>query len=192
AFLNSSLNSDEPQLENFFDQLKSSVAFIYGKQVNPNKQVGYGLSFGYDLGQPAIFPLFIYNNDFNLHWGLELLLPKSIKLRYSPSNQWHFYATSELKGASYHLQDEVLDGFDQLEFRRSSVRPNLTVEREIHDWLWVGGTMGYRIPINIFISEPGENRRNSIIEIDADAALYFNFSIFLVPPAKLYDKAKSG
>ncbi|MEM6525192.1 MAG: DUF6268 family outer membrane beta-barrel protein [Bacteroidota bacterium] len=192
AFLNSSLNSDEPQFENFFDQLKSSVAFIYGKQVNPNKEVGYGLSFGYDLGQPTVFPLFIYNNDFNLHWGLELLLPKSVKLRYSPSDQWHFYATSELKGASYHLQDEVLEGYDQLEFRRSSVRPSLTAEREIHDWLWIGGTIGYRIPINIFISEPGENRRNSIIEIEAESAFYFNFSLFIVPPSKLYDRAKSG
>lgn len=192
AFLNSSLNSDDPQFENFLDQLKSSVAFIYGKQVNPNKQVGYGLSFGYDLGQPTIFPLFIYNNDFNLHWGLRLLLPKSAELRYSPSNELHFYATAELKGASYHLQDEVLEGFDQLEFRRSSVRFNLRVEREIHDWLWVGGTAGYRVPLNIFISEPGDNRRDSIIEIEADPTLYYNLSIFIVPPAKLYNRAKSG
>ena len=192
AFLNNSLNSDDPQFENFIDQLKSSVAFIYGKQVNPNKQVGYGLSFGYDLGQPSVFPLFIYNNDFSLHWGLDLLLPKSVKLRYSPSNEWHFYSIAELKGASYHLQDEVLEGFDQLEFRRSSVRLNLQIEREIHDWLWIGGTMGYRIPINIFISEPGENRSNSIIELEADATLYFNFSVFIVPPRKLYDRAKSG
>ncbi len=192
AFLNNSLNSDDPQFENFLDQLKSSFSIIYGKQVNPNKQLGYGVSFGYDLGQPSVFPLFIYNNDFSLHWGLELLLPKSTKLRYSPSNELHFYATTELQGASYHLQNEVLEGFERLEFRRSSVRFNLTVEREIHDWLWIGGTLGYRLPINFFLSEPRERRNNSIILLDVKTAPYFNFSIFVVPPAKLYKKAKSS
>lgn len=192
AFFNGSLNSDEPQFENFLNQLKSSFTFIYGKEANPNKQIGYGISFGYDLGQPTILPVFIYNNDFSLHWGLELRLPKSVRVRYSPSNEWHFYATSELKGASYHLQDEVLEGFDKLEFRRSSVRANLRIEREIHDWLWIGGTFGYRVPINIFISEPGENRSNSIIELDVESAFYYNISIFIVPPAKLFNRAKSG
>ena len=192
AFLNNSLNSDEPQFRNFFDQLKSSFALVYGKRSNPNKEVGYGLSFGYDLGQPTVFPLFIYNHDFSLHWGLELLLPKSAKLRYSPSNALHLYATAEVQGASYHVQDSILSGFDRLEFRRSSLRANLTVEREIYDWLWFGATAGYRLPLNLFLSEPGENRRDSIIELDVRTSVYYNFSIFIVPPAKLYKRAKGS
>ncbi len=192
VFLNNSLNSDEPQFRNFLDQLKSSFAVIYGKRANPNKELGYGISFGYDLGQPAVFPLLIYNNDFSLHWGLELLLPKSAKLRYSPSNTFHFYATAELQGASYHVQDSVLAGFTGLEFRRSSVRSHLRVEREVYDWLWVGATAGYRVPLNIFLSEPRENRRNSLIELDVRTTVYFNLSVFIVPPAKLYKRAKGS
>lgn len=192
VFLLNSLNGDTPQFASFFNQLKSSVAGILGKQVNPNKQVGYGLTFGYALGQPSVFPLFIYNNDMSLHWGLELLLPKSVKLRYSPTNKLHFYATTELQGASYHIQDLEIEGIDKFEFRRSSVRMNLKVEREIHDWLWVGVTAGYRVPINIFLSEPRQNRSNSIVEIDANNSTYYKFSIFIVPPAKIYNRAKGS
>ena len=192
AYLNNSLNSDVPQFNNFEDQLKASVTFVYGKQANPNKQIGYGVSFGYDLGQPSVFPLFIYNHDFSLHWGVQLLLPKSAQLRYSPSNAMHFYAITELKGASYHIQGNVLTGFDQLEFRRSSVRFNLRVEHEIYDWLWFGVTAGYRVPINIFLSEPRKNRRDSLVEVDAQSIQYYNFSIFIVPPTKLYNRAKGS
>jgi hypothetical protein len=191
-FLNNSLNSDRPNLFALGDQLKSSVAFIYGKQAHPNKQLGYGVNFGYDLGQPSILPLFIYNNDFTLHWGLELLLPKQVKLRYSPSNKMHYYGTIELQGASYHIEERLIETIDKLEFRRASVRFNFRAEREVHDWLWVGVTFGYRMPISIFLSEPGERRNNSLVKIDASNALYTNVSIFLVPPAKLIKRAKGS
>lgn len=191
-FLNSSLNSDKPGFDNLKDQLKLSITSLYGKKVSLHKQMGFGISFGYDFGEPAIFPVFSLNNDFALKWSYELLLPKSAKLRFSPTESDHIYSTLELQGASYHLRDSLLDEFGPLEFRRSSVRFTLNYEREIHDWLWVGATIGYRVPINIFISEPQARRRDALIIVNAQRAVYFNFSLFLVPPNKLYNKAKSS
>jgi len=104
----------------------------------------------------------------------------------------HYYSTIELQGASYHITERLIESVDKLEFRHSSVRFNLRAEREIHDWLWVGVTFGYRVPINIFISEPGEGRNNSLVKIDVNSALYTNLSIFIVPPAKLYKRAKGS
>jgi hypothetical protein len=190
AYLNNSLNSDEIQFKNILNQLKSSIALTIGREKGLHKEVGYGLSFGYDLGQPLILPVFFYKNAFSLHWGLEMLLPKQVKLRYSPAQKTHLYLITQLQGASYHIQDEVLPGFSQLEFRRSSARLSLRLEREIHDWLWFGAMVGYREPLNIFLSEPGENRSNSIITINAQGTYYTNISIFIVPPAKLLKRAK--
>ncbi len=191
-YFNSSLNSDRRGFDNLGNQLKLSVTSIYGKKKGPHKQIGFGASFGYDFGEPAAFPVFLLNNDFATNWGYELILPKSAKLRFSPNISNHFFATFELQGASYHLQDSVLANFSALEFRRSSVRLSLTYEREIYDWLWFGMATGYRIPINIFISEPRNRRDDAIIMVDARSAAYFDFSIFLVPPAKLYSKAKGS
>lgn len=192
VYFNSSLNSDKIGLGNIIDQLKWSVAGIYGKQRGPHKQLGYGLSFGYDFGEPAVYPVLLLNNDFNLHWGYELLLPKSAKLRYSPNVSNHFISTVELQGASYNLQDSLIANFEILEFRRSSIRATITYEREIHDWLWFGITAGYRFPINLFLSEPGDRRTDALMKIDADPTPYVNFSIFLVPPNELYKRAKGS
>lgn len=190
VFLRSSMNSDIPAFEGFGDQLKLSITTVYGKNIGPHKIMGYGISFGYDFGQPAVYPLFILNNNFTQHWGYELLLPKKVQIRYSPDQSNHFYAAVDVQGASYHLRERVFENFSDLEFRRSSVRTFITYEREIHDWLWMGITGGYRIPINIFLSEPGERRSDAIVKIEANAALYGKFSIFFVPPNKLYNRAK--
>lgn len=187
--MSSSLNSDIPGFRYFSNQLKLSITTIKGRQLTKNKQMGWGASFGYDFGQPAAFPVFMLNNDFAPKWGYELILPKSAKLRFSPNNSNHFITSLELKGASYHLRDSVFAEFDAVEFRRSSIRLTLSYEREIYDWLWFGVTGGYRMPINIFLSEPRKRRRDALITVDAANALYYNFSIFLVPPKKLYEKA---
>jgi hypothetical protein len=191
-YFNSSLNSDNVGSKNLINQLKWSVAAVYGKQIGPHKQLGYGVSAGYDFGEPAAYPVFLLNNDFSLHWGYQLMLPKSAKLRYSPNLSNHIIATLELQGASYNLQDSLLDDFKTLEFRRSSIRTTITYEREIHDWLWFGFTTGYRFPINLFISKPGDRRTDALMKIDADPAPYVSFSIFLVPPNKMYNKAKGS
>lgn len=192
VYFNSSLNSDKIGFGNIINQLKWSVASIYGSQRGPHKQFGYGLSFGYDFGEPAVYPVLLLKNDFSLHWGYDLLLPKSAKLRYSPTMSNHFIGTIELQGASYNLQDSLIDNFNILEFRRSSVRATFTYEREIYDWLWFGVTAGYRFPINLFISEPGDRRIDALMKIDADPTPYLSFSIFLVPPNKMYNRAKSS
>jgi hypothetical protein len=192
GYINGSLNSDGIEFRKVSDQLKSSITVIKGKQISPNKQMGYGLSIGYDFGQPLVIPLFIYSNDFTLKWGLELLLPKKVSLRYSPTNKIHLYGQIGLNGASYHIKERLIEGVDKLEFRRSSARFSFRVEREIHDWLWIGATVGYRVPLNIFISEPGEGRKNSLVKIDVSNTLFSNLSIFIVPPKKLYNRAKGG
>ena len=188
SYLNSSFNSDRPAFGFLHKQLKLSVAGIYGKKLSEFKLIGGGVSFGYDFGEPAIFPMFMLNNDFSENWGYELLLPKSAQLRYSPNGKNHFFGTLDVQGASYYLQDSVFAGYNELEFRRSSVRLSTTYEREIHDWLWVGITGGYRYPINIFISEPRERRSDAIMVINANPTFYFNFSIFMVPPRALLDR----
>ncbi|QCK14253.1 hypothetical protein DCC35_05590 [Mangrovivirga cuniculi] len=191
-YLQSSLNSDVPTFDDLSDQLKLSLTTIYGKNISPHKSIGYGISFGYDFGRPAIYPVFILNNNFNLNWGYELLLPKKAQIRYSPNNSNHFYTGVEVQGASYHLRNEVLQDFSKLEFRRSSIRALFTYEREVYDWIWVGLKIGYRYPINIYISEPRKRRRDALILLDANGAPYLRFSIFLVPPKVLIDKAKSS
>jgi len=190
GYFANSLNSDEIQLDNFFNQLKTSLSVVMGKQRDEDTQIGFGISFGFDFGRPRIYPLFIYNKRLDYRWDVQLLLPKEAKLRYTISAKMHLLAKIGVSGTSYHLQDQPLEGFNKLELRQSSIRFRLALEREIYDWLWFGIKPGYNLPINLFISEPKKSRKDSIINIDAEAAPFINLQLFAVVPRHLWKKAK--
>lgn len=190
AFADQSLNSDDPRFQNIGGQFKTTVSVIFGKNPNPHKQVAFGGAIGYNFGRASIFPLFIYKYSFNQHLALEMLLPKTVKFRYSPNIKTHLWAYVDLTGASYRLQDELLTGFDQLELRRSAATFNFSVEREIYDFLWFGITTGLSQPLNVFVSEPRKRSRDSLVDINPDPTQFFKFSLFLVPPRNLMNRAK--
>jgi len=190
GFINASLNSDDIQLKGIQNQLKATISAIYGINKSPETVLGFGIGFGLTLGRPAIFPLFVYNHQFNQRIAVQSLLPKKIELRYGFSKKLYLYTVVELFGTTYHLQDFPLTGIEKLEFRQTSIRYKLKLERELYDWLWAGVTYGYRNPIFVYASNPGEGRKKSIIDIKADTSSFWNFSIFFVVPGNLYNKAK--
>lgn len=193
AYWNGNLNSDDVSLSDFIDQLRTNVSVIFVKKVNELTQIGYGGAFGYTFGGANIFPVFMYTQTFSKNFNIEMLLPKSIKLRYTSSAMMHYYMISEINGASYFLREPTVEGFEKVTFQRSAVNLKFRLEREIYDWLWFGLEAGYNIPINLFISEPRKNRKDAIITFSASATPIFGFSLFAVVPKKIhYKKAKKG
>ena len=193
AFWNANLNSDDVTFTDFFDQFRTNIAIVRIRNTNELTQLGYGLGFGYVFGGASIFPIFVYNQTYSEKWNLEMMLPKSLKLRYTFRPEMYLYLISEIDGASYFLSQQTIQGYDKLSFQRSAVSITLKLERELYDWLWFGIEGGYNIPINLFISEPGEKRSNSIVTFYASGSTIFKFSVFMVVPKKtLYKNAKQG
>ena len=193
AFWNGNLNADDVSLSDFIDQFRTNVAFLWGKNKNELTQIGYGAAFGYTFGGASIYPVFLYNQTFSNRFHVEMLLPKSASLRYTPNALNHYYFISEINGASYFLREPTVEGFDKVTFQRSAVNVKFRYEREIYDWLWFGLEAGYNIPINLFISEPRKQRRDALITFSAAATPIFGFSLFAVVPKKvLYKKPKQG
>lgn len=191
AFLNGSLNSNDISLTEIIDQLKITLAYVIVIDKSPITQIGYGGAFGYIFGGPAFYPVFIYNHTFTDRLGLEMMLPKSAKLRYTFSPEMHLLFTTEVNGASYYVRDVSIAGFTDVTFQRSAIGINLTFEREIYDWLWFGITGGYNIPINLYLSEPRKRRKDALVLFEAQSSPIVNFSIFAVVPKKIfYKKAK--
>ena len=190
GYINGSLNSDNIQLKGIDNQLKVTISAIYGINKSPETVLGFGIGFGLTLGRPSVFPLFVYYHQFNQRIAIQSLLPKKIELRYGFSRKLYLYTVVELNGTTYHLQDYPLTGIEKLEFRRTSIRYKLKLERELYDFLWIGITYGYRDPIFIYASNIGEGRRKSLIDVEADSSTFWKFSIFFVVPGNLYNKAK--
>ncbi|MGB0524182.1 MAG: DUF6268 family outer membrane beta-barrel protein [Flammeovirgaceae bacterium] len=181
------LNGDTYHSASLYNFLKISLIAAYSKKKNDRTEIGWGLVGGYDLGTPLVYPLFIYKHHFNSHLQVDLNLPKRASLLYGFSDKMFLSATAEISGASYHIDDNILKDFGSLEIRKSEFRAKLRLDREIHDWLWFGAECGVVKYINFFVSEPAALRDDAIINLNPDHAHFFKFSIFMVPPKKIYD-----
>ncbi len=183
------LNGDKITAIGFSRFFKGNISVVYGKQRDPYTEIAYGIYAGYDLGIPSVFPVFNYNKILNSRWMLELLLPKSAKIIYTPDVKTQFNARIEVSGASYHMQEEVLPGYTNLELRQSELRLFIGMNREVYDFLWASVGLGAQRNLNFFVSERRQRRRNAIISANPFTAYTLEFTVYLVPPRKLYEKA---
>jgi len=164
--------------------MRLSVSPLYGFKPNPHTTYAFGFSYNYVFGRSVVSPVVLYNRTFNSRWGVEMLLPASAKLRYSPNPHTNVYASAELNGANYtvRLVDPVIAQLSTMYLQRSEVRMLLNYEREIYDFLWFGLEAGVRAPFNFALSESVRTRRDPIIRNQLGSAMLFNASLFLVPP----------
>ncbi len=188
ATLGFRLNGDSFDEDDLHTFLKVSFFGIRTHTKNKYTSIGYGIAAGYDLGRPTIYPVFVYQHYFNKNLSVNLRLPKEASLIVGFSDKTFLTWTTEISGASYHVARPLLDGFNDLEFRKSEVRSFLRFEQEIYDFLWFGAELGGMQYINLFVSRPQDRRRDAIINLETDPAYFFKLGVFLVPPKKVYDK----
>lgn len=159
-----------------------SLAPMFGVRKSVNQAYGIGLAYTQNFGRLNFYPLLMYNNTFTKNIGVELLLPKSAKLRVSTNNKKNFfYFINEITGSAYKVNPESIDpGF----IRRTDYRIYARYEREIYDFLWFGVSAGYRHNINFEYSEDANFRNSVIVDNVLNESFFTNVSIFLVPPKK--------
>ena len=198
--LNLSINGDYYQKDvPFFDYLKVSVAPIFGIKKHDNLIYGFGFAYSYVFGDPSISPVISYMHTFNKKWGIEALLPLEAKVRYNIGPGSFLYAGAKLRGASYHihLDNTMLNDNGTAELRQSEIKFQVTLRREIYDFIWFSANAGYRHNINFNIADSNRNRsatnffdREYLLESNLENAFFFNFSLDIVTPKKWYDKRK--
>lgn len=158
----------------------------YNVNVNDRTKIGAGLVLGYALKTPQIFPIFTLEHQLNSKWTMELTLPKSVAFRYRASDKFFITAKTEVKGWRYAMHNFGLSDSDVLVLRRADLNVGIAFEREIHDWLWAGLDIGLTQNLRYYLAEPGDRRRDALVELNANAATYVNFSLFIVPPRKFF------
>ena len=189
--LNGDYSSDKLATKNF---LKFSITPLIGWKQNENLSYAVGLTSGYNFGVPLVLPVFSYNRNFNCNFGIESVLPISIRLRYTKNEKNFLYAGVELGGASYRLNNEgtPFSDYDKLHLFRSELRYTLNYEREIHDWLWFGIEGGYRQSLRFNLTNGPKARSDVIIENKLSGTWLINASLFVVPPKFFLKKDKAN
>jgi len=179
--LNGDFESDHIKMGEF---LKFSIAPLIGWKQNENLSYAVGLSYGYTFGVPLVIPIFSINKNFNCNFGIESVLPISLRLRYTKNEKNYWYAGMELSGASYRLDNEgtQFSDYSKLHLFRSELRYTVNYEREIHDWLWFGVEAGYRQNLRFNLTNGPKSTSDVIISNKLMGAPLISASLFLVPP----------
>ncbi len=174
------------------NSLKISGAAIYGFKPHDRRQYGFGVTRTYRAGEVNYIPVFLYNYTFqNRKMGFEMLLPARANFRYTINSRNMLFAGFELEGNSYFLKNIEKNYnfglYNNVQLRRSEIRPRLTYEFSVYKFIWASVQVGYRLNyrFNIddgeyyraFGDEPPYLMNNSV-----SGAPYFNVSINLVSP----------
>lgn len=193
GFVSADANGDftlgDEKLGDYLGQPKYSAAVFFGKKRNDYSILAFGVSRTYRPGALGYIPLILFNHTFqNKKWGIESIFPARAAVRrtFNPRNLLFF--GYELEGQSYSLINRTNDPFfNNLELRRSEIRPRITYEFALSGFVWMSLQAGYRINYN-FNVDIGDNLRllgsdnPYFIDNKISNPLYFQVSLNLVSP----------
>ena len=182
------LNGDYSDASNLNDFAKFSFAPLYGVKVNPFTTMAFGAALSFDFGDPAVYPVFIYNRTLNSKWGIELTLPVEARVRRTFNPKSILYGGLKLEGAGYNITPDENDTFfdrnETIQISKSELKYYLNYEHEIHDYLWFGVNGGWRSNINFNLTAVDRLKSETIIDSKLKMTPYANLSLFIVPPRK--------
>lgn len=197
AFASADANGDytlgDEKIGEYLVAPKITAAGFFGWKRSDRSMVAVGLSRTYRPGALGIIPLILFNHTFeNRKWGVESLFPARLAFRrsFNPRNLLMF--GYELEGNSYSMINRTTGAnfnpaYNNLELRRSEIRPRISFERAITDFIWLTAQVGYRINYN-FNMDQGDifrligSDKPYYIENTLTNAVYFQVGINLVSP----------
>ena len=187
ANLNGDYNNSSISKTNY---LKFSISPALAWRKSDDLSYAVGLSYGYNFGKPTLFPTFAINYNLNDHWSLESILPVFIKMRYGINENFYWYTSLEVDGASYRLNntDTALAKYQSLHLHRSELKLTSSIEKQIAGWLWAGLEVGGAHNISYNFTNSASGRSDVILKNKINDGFVCRVSIFLIPPKKFYQR----
>lgn len=185
--LGGSLKADSYQYQFYGSIFDFNSSVIVAREIDGRGQrMGFGVVFGNSLGRFNILPLIVYDKMLSPRWTLEMRLPKEIFFRrILKPDSFYLLFGAEANGAAYYLSEKVYPELDGVEFRRTAIEFNVGLEKEIHDWLWIGCQAGFTQPLRSALVLPGRPSRYAVHNFQHHFTPYASVSLFAVPPRKL-------
>ena len=180
AQLNADLNGDYRRTDDISGRnMTYSATAIYGWKKNDNLMWGLGVSRTYRAGALLYVPVLFYNRTFNQQWGVEVLLPARASLRRNFGTKALLLVGYELEGNAYYLSQ------NDLYLRRGELKPRITFERQVKDFVWLSVQAGlrYNWRFDAYRSQnPQGGDEKPVIETRLGNPFYFSVSLNLVSP----------
>lgn len=193
ADANGDYNLSDTKIGEYLIKPKITAAGFFGWKRNDLSMFAVGFSHSYRPGAKGYLPLILFNHTFqNRKWGIEAVFPSRVAFRRSFNPRNLLFLGYELEGNSYSMVNRTTGAsfnpaYNDLELRRAEVRPRVTYEKAITDFIWVSFQVGYRINYNFNIDQGDILRligsdKPYYMENTLTNPLYFQVGINLVSP----------
>jgi hypothetical protein len=193
ADANGDYNLSDDKIGEYLLKPKITAAGFYGWKRNDYSMIAIGFSHSYRPGAKGYLPLILFNHTFqNRKWGIEALFPSRFAVRRTFNPRTLVFFGYELEGNSYYMLNRTSGAnynpaYNDLELRRSEIRPRITFEKAITDFIWISAQVGYRLSYNFNIDQGDILRiigsdKAYYMENTLTNPLYFQIGINLVSP----------
>lgn len=193
ADANGDYNLSDSKIGEYLKTPKVSVAGFFGWKRNDLSMFAIGVSRNYRPGARGILPLFLFNHTFqNRKWGIEAVFPSRVAFRRTINTRNLLLFGYELEGNSYSMINRTVgnsfnSAYDNLELRRSEIRPRIIYEKALTDFVWLSFQVGYRLNYNFNIDQGNFLRiigsdKPYHMENTLTNTVYFQVGINLVSP----------
>jgi hypothetical protein len=196
AFASADANGDyklsSSDIGTYLTKPKITAAAFFGKKRSDYSILGFGISRTYRPGALGAIPLILFNHTFpSRKWGIETLFPARFALRRTINTRNLLFFGYELEGNSYSIGNmggaASIPFYDNLELRRSELRPRITYECSLSGFIWLSVQAGYRINYSFDIDQGdkfrliGSDEKYHMVNTLTNP-LYFQISLNLVSP----------
>lgn len=160
---------------------------IFGVKNRPDLEYGIGVNFTKGFRRNSVVPFAFYNHTFNDHWGIETVLPVSIKGRYNFSDR-----TLVTFGPEFSSQNYALNVFEpslnpisgELEkaayqYHRSTLNATFSFFQQLSGWTWIELKGGYVFNMN---SEAKDLPEKNTFDLRPSGSMIGVVSFFISPP----------
>jgi len=172
------------------DHRSINVSALWGHRKNNQTEYGFGLNFNHGFNLWNLYPVVLYNHNFNKRWGIEALLPKQLLIRRNMKDNSMLSALVELEGNRYFIPQVALstDRTENLVMQVAEIKTGISYQRPIISFLWFGIEAGYRKNLNFDFALQNARRNDDLFRSDVTAGLYGEVSFFITPPKSLVKK----
>jgi hypothetical protein len=185
-----SFNGDYNGVINFDSRyLKYNIGLLFGVKSRPNIEWGAGILFrsSFVRSSVPVLPFGIYNRTFNDKWGIEAVIPVSIKARYNINSSNLILFGPEYESRTYSL-DNINSGgnnaaFSEFFMKRAELKFSVTYERQLSDWVWISAQAGYSHNFNTTFTEVDfKGTLLPAVSVAPADGVFFKVGVFVSPP----------
>ncbi|MFT6970666.1 MAG: hypothetical protein ACJAXX_001232 [Roseivirga sp.] len=178
------LASDEWNFNRYSNRYLANVNYM--KDLNSTASIGFGGVVNYALGVWNIYPTFSYQKKLSSKTLFEAFLPSKVNFRYHINPKTYLIAETEFVNWRFNVTNPIPQNEGSLALIRADVYFKFRLEKEIHDWLWLGVDTGFIHNVNYGLTSPGGRMADAVQEFNVRDTGFIRFWIFILPPSKLW------